>query len=371
MVDNSVPDAKRGLSVTTLKIGAIGCGYWGPNLIRNFIEIPESDLIAIADLQQNQLDRITARYPQISVATTDYRTLFQLGLDGIVVATPPHTHYEIARECLLNGLHVLIEKPITLDSHDAGKLTALAHERDRVLMVGHTFEYNPAVRMLKQMIDDGELGEIYYVDAVRVSLGLFQTRANVLWDLAPHDISILRHILGADPTSVSASGSSCVQAGIEDVAYTTLFFPKNITAHIRMSWLDPRKTRCITVVGSKKMVIYDDVESQEKLKVYDKGVTAIRRTDTFGEFQFAYHYGGVVSPYIHFEEPLRLQCFQFLESIRKGELPITDGYNGMRVVQILEAMQHSLGNNGMRVPVEAGAETPSGRVVEAGIKHQT
>lgn len=343
--------------MNTLKIGAIGCGYWGPNLIRNFIEIPESELIAIADLQQEQLNRITTRYPQIEVATHHYRDLFSLGLDGVVVATPPHTHFAIARECLMHGLHVLIEKPITLDSQDAYQLTTLAREYNRVLMVGHTFEYNPAVRMLRQMIDSGELGEIYYVDAVRVSLGLFQTRANVLWDLAPHDISILRHILSADPVSVSAHGSSCVQDGVTDVAYGTLFFPSNISAHIRTSWLDPRKARCITVVGSKKMVIYDDVENQEKIKVYDKGVTAIRRTDTFGEFQFAYHYGDVVSPYIRFEEPLRLQCLHFLECIREGKTPITDGYNGMRVVQILEAMQYSLENGGERVPVDSAEAT--------------
>lgn len=340
-----------------LRIGVIGCGYWGPNLIRNMIEIPESELVAIVDLQDDQLERMQSRFPQIQHATKDYTELFSMNLDGVVIATPPHTHFAIAAECIEKGLGVLIEKPITLDSDDAEELTRLAKKHNRVLMVGHTFEYNPAVRMLKEMIDSGELGDIYYIDAVRASLGLFQTRANVLWDLAPHDISILRHILGADPIDVSARGSACVQEGIEDITYTTLTFPGNTLAHIRTSWLDPLKTRRVTVVGSKKMVVYDDVESQEKLKVYDKSVKAIRRTDTFGEFHFAYHYGNVVSPYIRFEEPLRLQCKHFLHCIREGETPLTDGVNGMNVVRVLEAATESLKNNGQVITIEPKQST--------------
>lgn len=216
-------------------------------------------------------------------------------------------------------------------------------------MVGHTFEYNSAVRAIRQMIREGELGEIYYIDAIRASLGLFQTRANVVWDLAPHDISILRYLLDDDPISVNTHGSSCVQEGIEDVAYTTLMFPNNIMAHIRSSWLDPSKQRRITVVGSKKMVIYDDVEPLEKIKIYDKGVKAIRHTDTFGEFSFAYHYGDVVIPYIRFEEPLRVQCQHFLDCINEGKQPQTDGLNGMRVVQVIEAAQRSMKNGGSTV----------------------
>ncbi|MEM7131343.1 MAG: Gfo/Idh/MocA family oxidoreductase [Chloroflexota bacterium] len=348
--------------MSKLRIGAIGCGYWGPNLIRNFIEIPEADLVAISDLQQDQLDRITTRYPQIEVATQNYRDFYDLELDGVVIATPPHTHYKIAMECMEHGLHAQIEKPITLNSDDAEKLTKAFVEKGLVLMVGHTFEYNPAVRLLKKMIDQGELGEIHYIDAVRASLGLFQTRANVLWDLAPHDISILRHILGADPISVSATGSDCVQEGIEDVAYGRLNFPNKISAHIRTSWLDPLKTRRITVVGSKKMVIYDDVEPHDKIKIYDKGVTAIRRTETFGEFHFAYHYGDVISPYIRFEEPLRLQCQHFLECIQDGKTPLTDGRNGTQVVKILEAMQHSMENNGKQVALEQEKYSQNGLV---------
>lgn len=332
--------------MTDLRIGAIGCGYWGPNLIRNFIEIPGAQVIAVSDLQQGALDRMMQRFPQIEASTRNHRDLFDMNLDAVVIATPPATHYDIARECMEHGLHVLVEKPITLNSADAGKLIRVAEENNCILMVGHTFEYNSAVRAMKEMIQSGELGDIYYIDAIRASLGLFQTKANVVWDLAPHDISILSYLLDADPISVNTHGSSCVQEGIEDVAYTTLMFPNNILAHIRSSWLDPSKQRRITVVGSKKMVIYDDVEPLEKIKIYDKGVKAIRHTDTFGEFSFAYHYGDVVIPYIRFEEPLRVQCQHFLECINEGKQPQTDGYNGLRVVQVVEAAQQSLKNGG-------------------------
>ncbi len=335
-----------------LRIGAIGCGYWGPNLIRNFIEIPEADLVAVADLNQDRLTHMKSRFPQIQVTTENYKELFDLELDGVVIATPPDTHAPIAIECMQNGLHVLIEKPITLNSKDAMSLHTLAQQKGLVLMVGHTFEYNPAVRYLKQMIDSGELGDVYYVDAVRASLGLFQTKANVLWDLAPHDISILRYLLDADPTSVSVHGATCVQEGIADVAYAAFRFPDNIMAHIRMSWLDPSKTRRITVVGSKKMVIYDDVENLEKVRIYDKGVKAIPHTDTFGDFSFAYHYGDVVIPHLKMKEPLRIQCSHFLDCIQNGETPQTDGINGLRVVQVLEAAQESLDKQGESVQIE-------------------
>jgi predicted dehydrogenase len=329
-----------------LKVGAVGYGYWGPNLIRNFVELPGSELYAVADLDEARLKHVQERYPQIKLVTRNYEDLFNCGLDAVVVATPPHTHHRIVRNCLEHGLHVLVEKPLTLKSADACDLIRIAEEQRRVLMVGHTFEYNPAVRVLKQMIDSGELGEIQYIDAVRVSLGLFNSHLNVIWDLAPHDISILLHLLGEMPIGVAAQGTACVQEGIEDVAYMTMRFSNNVMAHIRMSWLDPCKTRRITVVGSKKMVIYDDVEPQEKLKVYDKGVKAIRHTDTFGEFQFAYHYGDIVSPYIRFEEPLRVECAHFLEASREGKRPLTDGYSGLRVVEIVEAAQKSLRNGG-------------------------
>lgn len=340
-----------------VKVGAIGCGYWGPNLIRNFIELSETDLVAVADLDRMRLEHMRGRYPQISYVTEDYHDFFEMDLDAVVISTPPPTHFAIARDCLRQGLHVLVEKPLTVSSDEARQLIELAEENGRILMVGHTFEYNPAVHALKEMITSGELGDIHYIDAVRVSLGLFHPTLNVIWDLAPHDISILIHLLGAAPSSVSTKGVACVQNAVEDVAYMTMMFPNDTLAHIRVSWLDPCKTRRITVVGSKKMVVYDDVESHEKLKVYDKRVNAIRRTDTFGEFQFSYHYGSIVSPYIRFEEPLRLECLHFVECIHEGKRPLTDGSNGLRVVEIIEAAQRSLKNDGVHELITPHRET--------------
>jgi predicted dehydrogenase len=335
-----------------LKVGAIGCGYWGPNLIRNFLELPETALVAVADLDRSRLEHIQARYPRIEFATQRYEDLFDRGLDAVVVSTPPQTHFEIVRACLEQGLHVLVEKPMTTRSEDARRLVDLAAERELVLMVGHTFEYNAAVWALRDMIRMGDLGEIRYIDTVRVGLGLFHPRLNVVWDLAPHDISILIHVLGEIPETVSTKGIACVQPLVEDVAYMTLSFPSGIMAHTRMSWLDPCKTRRVTIVGSTKMAVYDDVASQEKIKVYDKRVDAIARTDTWAEFQFDYHYGSVVSPHIDFEEPLRVETRHFARCVVENNVPMTDGAEGLQVVQVIEAAQLSLARDGASVPIE-------------------
>ena len=328
-----------------IRVGVIGCGYWGPNLIRNFVEIPASTVVAVADLSQERLGHIQRCYPQIT-ATRDYRDLFGLDLDAMVIATPPATHFCLASDALLHGLHVLVEKPLALASRDAQQLIDLAEQHDRILMVGHTFVYNPAVRALKEIIDSGKIGSIHYVDAVRAGLGLFQRDLNVLWDLAPHDISILLHILRSNPISVSARGIACVQDNIEDVAYMSLRFADNILAHLHLSWLDPCKVRRITVVGSEKMVVYDDVESLEKVRIYDKGVEAPPYTNSFGDFQFSYRYGDITIPNIRFTEPLRVECDHFLECISTDKRPLTDGHNGLKVLKIIEAAQESMRNGG-------------------------
>lgn len=334
-----------------VRIGAVGSGYWGPNLIRNFVEIPESQLVAVADLDPERLANVGIRYPQIELLTTDYEQLLEQDVDAVVICTPPETHYDIAGFFLENGVDVLVEKPLTIDSKLAEGLVETASSLDRILMVGHTFEFNPAVRALKKMIDDGELGPIRYIDAIRVGLGLFHPTLNVVWDLAPHDVSILLYLLDEFPETVSTKGISCVQESVEDVAYMSLSFPSGVMAHARMSWLDPRKTRRITVVGGNKMVVYDDVAAEEKLKVYDKRVDAIRRTETYGEFQFSYHYGSVMSPHIHFEEPLRLECRHFIRCVADRTRPLTDGLSGLRVVRIIEAAQESLQEGGVPVAV--------------------
>jgi predicted dehydrogenase len=350
-----------------IRVAAIGCGYWGPNQIRNFVELPEVSLEAVADLDRQRLEHISARYPGIPLVTEDYTQLFDAGIDAAVICTPPETHHRIARECLEQGLDVLVEKPLATSSEDGRELIELARSKGRTLMVGHTFEYNPAVEALKETVERGELGAIRYIDAVRVGLGLFHPRLNVVWDLAPHDVSILIHVLEESPITVATQGISCIQESVQDVAYMTLSFPSGVLAHIRMSWLDPQKTRRITVVGSEKMVVYDDVEIHEKIRVYDKHVKTLRRTDTFGDFQFAYHYGSVVSPYIHFDEPLRIQARHFVECVLQRQSPRSDGHSGLRVIAVIEAAQRSLALGGVPVPVEYGSDERRLVVVDDGL----
>jgi predicted dehydrogenase len=322
--------------------------------VRTFLEVPDVTLVAVADRDPTRLEFVQIRHPHVEHFLTDMAPMFDLDLDAVVISTPPETHHAIAMQCLKQGLDVLVEKPLATDSREALELVELAEANDRVLLVGHIGVYSPAVRALKEMIEGGELGEIRYVDAVRTGLGMFHPSLNVVWDLAPHDVSILLYLLGRSAESVSTRGVGCVREGVEDVAYMTVMFEDGILAHSRMSWLDPAKTRRLTVIGSEKMVVYDDLESLEKLKVYDKRVNAIRRTDTFGEFQFSYHYGSVVSPYIRFEEPLRLEILHFLDCVRDRARPLTDGQNGLQVVRVIEAAQESLANGGAPVGIPIG-----------------
>jgi predicted dehydrogenase len=331
-----------------LRIGVIGSGYWGPNLIRNFDALSESTVAAVADLRQDRLNSIQKSYPHIHV-TNDYKELFNLGLDAIVVATPPKTHHSIARECMEHGLHVLIEKPMTLTSKDGEDLCALAHAKNLTLMVGHTFEFNSAVQALKKIIDSGELGKILYIDTARLNLGLFQNGLNVIWDLAPHDISILLYLLEQDPISITAHGNASILNDVEDVVYMNMVFPNNIFAHVHVSWLDPCKVRRVTVVGSQKMVVYNDIENNEKIKIYDKGVVKPEYTNSFAEYQYSYRSGDILIPNIQFAEPLRQECQHFVSSIINHTTPRTDGESGLRVVRILEAAQHALQKNHLEV----------------------
>ena len=334
-----------------IRVGAIGAGYWGPNLVRNFVELADADLVGVADLDPARLSRIASRFPQLSCITEDYRALFDAGVQAVVVSTPPETHAEIALACFEAGVDVLVEKPLATTISDAQTMVSAAAEQNRILMTGHTFEHNLAVHALKSMIDSGDLGDIHYIDAVRVGLGMFHPTLNVIWDLAPHDISILIHLLGELPTSISAKGSACVQDNVVDIAYLALTFPSGIIAHVRLSWLDPSKTRRITVVGSQKMSIYDDLDPNEKIRLYDKGVETIRRTETFGDFSFAYRYGEVVSPFIHFEEPLKRECQHFVDRVRDRQTPSTDGVCGLRVVEVIDAAQQSLAANGATIEI--------------------
>ena len=328
-----------------IRIGVIGCGYWGPKVIRNFHELPETSVEMVSDLDEVKLRQIQLMFPSVQV-TDNYHHLLESDIDAVVIATPVSTHFRIARDALLSGKHVLVEKPLTNDSRDAQELVDLARQRDLRLMVGHVFEYSPAVRMLRDIIASGDLGDIYYLDLIRATLGLFQKDINVIWDLAPHDFSILRFVLGEEPLSISAGGEAYIQPGIHDVAYIRAQFPRSIQAHIRVSWLEPRKQRRITVVGSRKMLIYDDVEPVEKIRLFDMGVEW-PEPDKLGTGRLHYRYGDIVCPRISPIEPLQAECRHFAECIREHKDPISDGVVGVRVVELLEMADRSLHNHGM------------------------
>ena len=340
-----VTDRERGGKM--VNVGVIGSGYWGVKHIRNFHELAEANLRVVCDLEEERLFQVRRQYPYAST-TSNLGDLFTDEVDAVVVATPVSSHYRLAREALLHGKHVLVEKPLTASSRQAVELIELADKRNLVLMSGHTYEYHPAVDFLRDYVRSGQLGDVFYIDADRLNLGLFRPDVNVLWDLAPHDICIVLSLVGEDPVSVSARGSSCIDPTVYDVAYMELKFPGDILAHIHVSWLDPCKVRNITVVGSKKMVVYDDVSDAEKIRIYDKGVAIKADDDEVGTWPPRYRHGDVTIPFISSAEPLKLECSHFLQCIRDGVNPRSDGWAGLRVVSILEAANKSLVNGGRR-----------------------
>jgi len=332
--------------VKPIKVGVIGAGYWGPNLIRNFYQIPEADLKTVCDLSQERLDHIRSRFPDV-YTRRNYHDMLESEVEAVAIATPVSTHFRIAMDCLRAGKHVLIEKPLACSSTEAGEIVATGKEMGKVVMAGHTFVYNPAVVALKDIITSGEIGRVYYINSTRVNLGLYQPDINVVWDLAPHDVSILLYILGIEPMSASARGGMYVKRGVHDVAYLTIHFPGEIMADLRVSWLDPCKIRRITIVGSKKMLVYDDIEPVEKVKIYNKGVDIQPYTDTYEEFHLAYRYGDEAYYPLNWEEPLKLECLDFLNSVRHGIPPRSCGEVGLKVIQVIEAAQKSLFNSGV------------------------
>lgn len=335
-----------------MKLAVIGCGYWGPNLVRNFIQSNKVDGIICCDIDQKRLERMKSLYPSVEVSTNYKDLLEREDLDAVAIATPVKTHYPIAKDFLLHGKHVLVEKPFTHSYETSYELIKLAEEKKLVLMVDHTFEYTAAVNKIKAIIDNGELGKILYISCIRVNLGLFQPDINVVWDLAPHDISTILYITGELPSSVNCQGKAHFHAGIEDVATTTLNFKNGVIAFIHSSWLDPNKIRRTTIVGTRRMLVYDDIEPQEKIKIYDKGVEVPPYYDTYADFHFSYRYGDIHSPRIEDYEPLKKECDHFIECIRRRIPPLTDGYSGLRVVAILEAASKSLRLSGKAVAVQ-------------------
>ena len=329
-----------------IKIGVIGCGYWGPNLVRNFRSLPDCSLKMMSDLSEQRLAHLKTLYPEVEGVTDYHHLLNGSGLDAIVVATAVKSHFPLAKAALTAGKHTFIEKPMALSSAECEELIEIAQRKGLVLMVGHTFLYSPAVKKIKEIVEFGDIGEIRYICARRLNLGLFQKDINVAWDLAPHDISIALYIMGEMPTMVNCRGSAHVTPGIEDVTSMCLTFPKQRTAIIHSSWLDPRKVREMTIVGSRRMIVYDDVTPLEKIRIFDARVERPPHYDTFAEFHYAYHYGDMYAPYIKQEEPLKSECQHFLDCIREGSRPLTDGQQGLDLVRILEASSESLKRNG-------------------------
>ncbi len=337
-----------------IKIGVIGCGYWGPNLVRNFKSLPDCHLKMMSDLNVERLAHLRSLYPEIE-GTAEHRHLLNgSGLDAVVIATAVKSHYSLAKACLNAGKHTFIEKPMATSSAECLELIEIARRKGLVLMVGHTFLYSPAVRKIKEIVEHGDIGEIRYICARRLNLGLYQQDINVAWDLAPHDISIALYIMADRPVTVNCRGSAHVTPGVEDVTTMCLSFPKQRAAIIHSSWLDPRKVREMTIVGSQRMIVYDDVAPLEKIRIYDVRVERPPHYDTFAEFHYAYHYGDMYAPYIKQEEPLKTECQHFLDCIQQGTVPITNGEQGMELVRILEASSESLKRGG--APVELFAE---------------
>jgi len=335
-----------------ITVAVIGCGYWGPNLIRNFTQLPDCNVLICCDKDPRKLARMNTLFPGIQT-TGDVNRIFEdPGIDGVVVATPVRSHFELAKKALFHDKHVFVEKPLCHSSDACMELIRLARARKKTLMVGHTFEYTAAVNKIKEIVKSGDLGDILYVSSLRLNLGLFQPDINVVWDLAPHDISIITYILEEPCLRVNCQGKGHYGKDIEDVASLSLSFSNGTIAFIHSSWLDPNKIRKTTIVGSKKMLVYDDTEPQEKIKIYDKGVEVPPYYDSYGEFPFSYRYGDIFSPRLDDYEPLRLECSHFVECIEKNLTPRSCGYDGLRVVSVLEAASESLRKSGSAVPVK-------------------
>jgi predicted dehydrogenase len=334
--------------MNSIKIGVIGCGYWGPKLARNFHEIPEAKLDWVSDLRKDRLAHMQELYPDTKF-TQDYHDILRSDVEAVVIATPVYTHHPLAMEALKAGKHVLIEKPLASTTWQATEIAETADRLGLAAMVGHTFQYNPAVNAVRDLIASGELGRVYYVSMTRANLGLLQPDVNVMWDLAPHDISILLHILGKEPLQVNANGGVYIQKerGIHEVAYVTLQFPDDVLANLHLSWLDPVKTRRITVIGSKKMLVYDDI-ADNKVILYDKGVDAPPYSDTLEEFNMSYRHGPETVVPFEWKEPLRSECESYINWIKTGERAFSDAWMGVKVVQVLEMAQKSLLNGGSK-----------------------
>jgi predicted dehydrogenase len=332
---------------TRVRVAVVGLGYWGPNLVRNLHEIPELDVAYLCDLSRSALETVGRRYPAVRRTMDFSEVLVDEAVDAVLIATPVASHYSLAKAALAAGKHVFIEKPLATSSAEAEALIALASRNERVLMPGHTFLYSPPVNMIRELIELGELGDIYFISTSRVNLGLHQQDVSVVWDLGPHDFSILRYWLDETPTRVSAVTRSCIFDGSPDIAFISLRFPSETLAHVELSWLAPSKLRRTAIVGSRKMVVYDDT-STEPVRIFDSGVDLPDPT-TFGEYRLAYRTGSIVSPHVAAVEPLLLELREFYSAIREGLTPRSSAELGLEVVRMIEAVDMSLDADGAQI----------------------
>lgn len=358
--ERPAPALERRTGSETIRIGVIGYGYWGPNLVRNFAEVAGSEVVAVSDLNTLRLAQVRGRYPSIKT-TTDYRDLLSdTSIDAVVIATPVRTHFDLALQALRAGKHVMVEKPMAESTAQALQLIEAAQRYRRVLMVDHTFIYTGAVRKIKELVTSGRVGQLYYYDSVRVNLGLVQHDVSVLWDLAVHDLSIMDYVLAAEPYAVSATGAAHIPGKPVNTAYLTCLFPDNLLAHFHVNWLAPVKIRRTLIGGDRQMIVYDDLEPSEKIKVYDKGITLNGESTANNAYDLlvGYRAGDMWAPQLSLTEGLRTEALHFLDCIRTGNRPTSDGLAGLRVVRILEAASESLVLGGPPVelsPLEVAA----------------
>lgn len=334
-----------------IRVGVIGYGYWGPNLVRNFTASPGSEVAYVCDRRPERLKLVASTYPSIALTTDIEEVLRSPEVDAVALATPVSTHFDLAMRGLAAGKHLLVEKPLAHTSEKCKRLIEAAEKRGLVLMVDHTFPYTGAVRKIKDLIDEGQLGEIYYYDSVRVNLGLFQHDVSVVWDLAVHDLSILDYLLADPPEAVSATGMSHVSDQPENVAYLTLFYPNRTLAHIHVNWLAPVKIRQTLIGGSTKMVVYDDLEPSEKIKVYDKGINLESDPEGIYQMRVGYRTGDMWAPQVDRQEALSRMVRHFVDCIEKNADPITSAESGLRIVQIMEAATHSMAESGALIRI--------------------
>ncbi len=335
--------------MNSMKIGVVGCGYWGAKHIRSLLELGVCDVVA-CDSDASTLANARRAYPGIATAGS-LQELLEADVAGVIVATPISSHFDVARQCLISGKDVLVEKPLTMNLDQAEALVEIAERRRAVLMVGHTFLYHPAVEAVLNLITSGKLGDIFHVDTARLNLGLFQPDTNVLWDLAPHDLSILLYLLGDGPVSISARGGAHVDPRVHDNVYIDLVFPGSTTAHVHVSWLEPRKIRRVTVIGAHRIVVYDDVSPIDKVWVYDKGIAIESEPADPDRHHLSYRHGDTTILHTAPDEPLQVEQRHFVQCIKERQRPKTDGFAGLQIVQLLDCAQQSLDAGGDRVDV--------------------